>query len=134
MRLGNEVKVGLVVFAAFVALLSIYWFLGGFGLRGSTYPVYAIFDNVQKLDKGQDVRMAGVKIGIVSSVSLTPDSKARVDMLIDKGNVIPEGSVARITSGAMIGESYVEIVPSEQDGGRARFQDPHTAGGCSSTR
>jgi len=113
MRLGNEVKVGLVVFAAFIALLSVYWFLGGFGLRGSTYPVYAIFDNVQKLDQGQDVRMAGVKIGIVSSVSLTPDSKARVDMLIDRGNVIPEGSVARITSGAMIGESYVEVVPSD---------------------
>lgn len=112
MRLGNEAKVGLVVFAAFIGLLAIYWFLGGFGLRGSTYPLHAVFENVQKLDKGQDVRMAGVKIGMVSKVSLTPDSKARVDMLIDKDNVIPLGSVARVTTGAVIGESYVEILPS----------------------
>lgn len=111
MRLGNEARVGLIVFVAFIALISIYWFLGGFGLRSATYPIYAIFDNVQKLDKGADVRMAGVKIGIISNVRLTRSSKARVDMLIDNGNTIPEDSQARITSGALIGDNFLEIVP-----------------------
>lgn len=111
MRLGNEARVGLIVFVAFIGLISIYWFLGGFGLRSATYPIYAIFANVQKLDKGADIRLAGVKIGIVSNVRLTNSSKARVDMLIDNGNKIPEDSQARITSGALIGDNFLEIVP-----------------------
>jgi len=111
MRLGNEAKVGLIVFGAFLALVGIYWFLAGSTFRGSTYPLYALFDNVQKLDKGADVRLAGVKIGAVSAVSLTKDSKARIDMRINNGIRVPADSKARITTGGVIGDSFVEIVP-----------------------
>lgn len=111
MRLRNEAKVGLIVFAAFVALIAIYWFLGGFGLRASSYPIYAIFPDAQKLDKGADVRLAGVKVGIVSGVNLTDGSRARVDMLIWNGTRIPKTSAARITTGGFIGDNYVEIIP-----------------------
>ena len=67
MRLRNEAKVGLIVCAGIIILIAIYWFLGGLGLRASSYPIYAIFPNAQKLDKGAVVRMAGVKIGVVST-------------------------------------------------------------------
>lgn len=99
------------MFGAFVALIAIYWFLGGFSLRASSYPVYAIFPDAQKLDKGADVRMAGVKVGVVSSISLTKGSRARVDMLIWNDSAIPSNSVARITTGGFIGDNYVEIIP-----------------------
>ncbi|MCX6345647.1 MAG: MlaD family protein, partial [Armatimonadetes bacterium] len=110
MKLRNEAKVGLIVFAAFLALVAIYWFLGSFSLSTSTYEIYAVFQNVQKLDKGADVRLAGVKIGVVSDVRLTPKSEAQVDMLINNADFIPSDSVARITTGAVIGDGFVEIV------------------------
>jgi len=111
MRLRNEAKVGLIIVGALALLIGIYWFLGGFGLRASSYPVYSVFPNAQKLDKGADVRMAGVKIGIVENVVLTKSSKARVNMLIWKGTCIPSDSIARITTGAFVGDFYVEIIP-----------------------
>lgn len=111
MRLRNEAKVGLIIVGALALLIGIYWFLGGFSLRASSYPVHAIFPNAQKLDKGADVRMAGVKIGIVEDVILTKSSEARVNMLIWKSMCIPADSVARITTGAFVGDFYVEVLP-----------------------
>ncbi|MEN6356616.1 MAG: MlaD family protein [Armatimonadota bacterium] len=111
MRLRNEAKVGLIVVGALALLIGIYWFLGGFSLRASSFPVYTVFPNAQKLDKGADVRMAGVKIGIVSDVALTKSSRARVNMLIWNGVCIPSDSVARVTTGAFVGDFYVEILP-----------------------
>ncbi|MGQ9455985.1 MAG: MlaD family protein [Armatimonadota bacterium] len=111
MKFKPEVQVGMIVFAGIVALVMVYWFLGGLGLRATTYRIYALFDNAQKLQRGADVRMAGVKIGLVADTSLTKDAKARVDMLIRKDIRIPKDSVARITTGSFIGEYYVEIEP-----------------------
>ena len=101
------------MFSGVVALIAVYWFLGGLSLRASTYPVYAIFANAQKLDKGALVRMAGVKIGVVSDTQLAPGSRARVDMLIWKNASIPRDSVAQITQGGFIGDNYVEVVPGK---------------------
>lgn len=111
MRLGTEAKVGLVVFSALVVLIGVYWFLGGISLGAQSYPVYALFPNAQKLDKGADIRMAGVKIGVVSDINLTKNSQARVEMLIWNENKIPSDSIARITTGGFIGDNFVEIIP-----------------------
>ncbi|MCX8052527.1 MAG: MlaD family protein [Armatimonadetes bacterium] len=111
MRIRSEAKVGMIVFVGILALIVVYWFLGGLSLRASTYPLHAVFDNAQKLQRGADVRMAGVKIGVVRDTKLTERVKARVEMLIENGCMIPADSVARITTGAFLGEYYVEIVP-----------------------
>ena len=113
MRLRNEAKVGLIIFSGAVALVVVYWFLGGLGLRASTYPIYGIFNNAAKLDKGAIVRMAGVQTGVVQEMRLVERTKAQVDMLIWKQNAIPADSVAHITTGSFIGEYYLEIVPGK---------------------
>lgn len=114
MLLRNEAKVGLLVFTAIVALIAMYWFLRGYTLGASSYPVYAIFSDVRKLDKGADVRMAGVKVGQVSNIMLTSASQARVDMSIWGGTCIPVDSQASVTMGAFIGDNYVEIIPGHR--------------------
>lgn len=112
MRLRNEAKVGLIVFIGIVALIFVYWFLGGLRLRAASYPIYGIFPNAQRLDRGAIVRMAGVEIGIVSRTSLV-NTKARVEMRIDNACAVPVDSVARITTGGFIGENYIEISPGK---------------------
>lgn len=111
MLLKNEAKVGLLVFGAIVALIAMYWFLRGFGFGESEFAVYAIFADARKLDKGADVRMAGVKIGLVSDIKLTANSRARVDMKLWEGTCVPVDSVASITTGGFIGDSYVNVLP-----------------------
>lgn len=110
---GEATRVGLIVTAALVALIGVYWFLRGFGLRAVTYPIYSVFTDARKLEKGADVRMAGVKVGYVYDVYLYR-RQARVEMRIDDRNKIPVDSAARITSGALIGEDYVEILPGSK--------------------
>jgi len=114
MRLRSEAKVGLIVFAAIVVLIAIYWFLGGLRLRSAAYRIHAVFPNAQKLNKGTEVRLAGVKIGMVADLHLTKDAEARIDIYIDKGINIPKDSTARITAGGFIGENYVEIAPGSR--------------------
>ncbi len=114
MLLRNEAKVGLLVFGAILILIASYWFLRGYTLGAGWYPVYAVFSDVRKLDKGADVRMAGVKIGQVSDIKLTSNSAARVDMNIWTGACIPADSLASITTGAFIGDNYVEILPGSK--------------------
>lgn len=114
MLLRNEAKVGLLVFGAIVAVIAMYWFLRGMGLGASTYKVYAVFGDARKLDKGADVRMAGVKIGFVDDIRLTETSQARVDMKMWDDACIPVDSVASITTGAFIGDCYVEVMPGSK--------------------
>ncbi|MEN6371649.1 MAG: MlaD family protein [Armatimonadota bacterium] len=115
MRFRPEVKVGLIVFLCLVALVIIYWFFGGLGLRAGNYQICAVFDDVMRLSRGTDVRMAGVRIGMVQDITLTADKRAQVIMLINKKyeGAVPEDSNARVTTGGVIGvgEYYVEILP-----------------------
>lgn len=127
MRLRNEAKVGLIVTAGIVVLIAVYWFLSGLGLRTSTYSLHAVFPTAQRLDKGAMVRMAGIKIGVVLRTTLTADNQARVDLLIDNGVRVSKDSVARLTTGAFIGEFYIDIKPGKsarqlQNGERIRIE------------
>lgn len=115
MRFTTEIKVGFIVFLAIVAAIGTYAFLSGRGLRARAYEICALFNDVQRLEVGADVRMAGVKIGTVRVISLTRDNKALVTMRVLRKARIPQGSAATITSGAFIGDTFVEIIPGEPD-------------------
>ena len=115
MRLRVEARVGLVVLLALIALGVVYWFFGGLGLRSGTYPLKAVFNDVLRLSRGAEVRMAGVLVGKVDDFELTPDKQALVLMRISRRykDAIPSDSTARVTTGGLtgVGDYYVEIVP-----------------------
>ncbi len=124
----SNAKVGLIIFLGMLTFVGVYWFLGGLRLTRSAYRVYGVYTNVLRLNKGAEVRMSGVSIGVVSASGLDKRSRARVDMLIWKDIRIPKDSVARVTTGGLIGDTYVEIVPGRQraalrDGERIRSVD-----------
>lgn len=113
MLLRNEAKVGSLIFVAVLVIIAMYWFLRGFGLGSATYKVYSVFADARKLDKGADVRMAGVKIGYVHEIALTKSSRARVDITLWNNICVPADSRARITTGGFIGDNYVDVVPGK---------------------
>ena len=47
------------------------------------YRVRAIFDNAGFIIPGEDVKVAGVKVGSIDEVEVTPDFKAAVVLKID---------------------------------------------------
>lgn len=112
MTVSPAVRVGIIVFL-FVALFSaVYWFLTGYGLRRATYPLTVVFDNAGGLIDGSEVRMAGVRIGLVEKPTLSRDQRALVPLLINQKYKIPKGSRFVLRVGVLISDKYVDIVPN----------------------
>ncbi|MEA2353206.1 MAG: hypothetical protein QOG41_518 [Thermoleophilaceae bacterium] len=87
----------------------------GLGASGdsSGYRVRAIFDNAANIVKGEDVKVAGAKVGAVDSLDVTKDKKAAVVLRIDKAGFSPFRTNADciIRPQSLIGEKYVECRP-----------------------
>lgn len=82
----------------------------------SGYQVTAQFDNASGLAPGTDVRMAGVKIGAVTSQSLDPKTYlAKVVMTIDEEVKLPTDSSARIIPDGLLGGNYVSLEPGGEE-------------------
>ena len=95
------------------------------------YTVDARFNRVDGLNVGSDVRLGGIKIGSVASLSLdTQTFQAVVTLGIAQDVELPTDSSARILSEGLLGGSYIDIQPGGDietlaEGGRIEYtQDP----------
>jgi ABC-type transporter Mla subunit MlaD len=77
------------------------------------YFVRAIFDNASTLVPGEDVKVAGVPVGVISDLDVTPDKKAAVTLRIDDKGFIPWKRDAKCKIGAqgLIGEKFIDCQP-----------------------
>jgi phospholipid/cholesterol/gamma-HCH transport system substrate-binding protein len=73
--------------------------------------VTATFDDVGDLQKSGAVQVADVRVGKISSISLTPDFRAKVNLSIDRSIHIPKNSKALIRTTSLLGEKFVEVRP-----------------------
>ncbi|HTU77687.1 MAG TPA: MlaD family protein [Solirubrobacteraceae bacterium] len=84
---------------------------------GSTggYSVRAIFDDAGNLIAGENVKIDGVKVGTVSSVTATPQAKAAVVLDIENPGFRDFRSDASCTirPESLIGEKYVDCLPTQ---------------------
>ena len=104
------VPVALVlVLAALVALLVVT------RKEDEAYRVRAIFDNAGFLIPGEDVKIAGVKVGSVEDVEVTDDFKAAVVMKIDDPGYQDFRADAQclVRPQSLIGEKFVECEPTQ---------------------
>ena len=112
----TEVLVGTFVIFGFVLLSLIVFFVSGVYLVRSGYRVNVIFNYVSILDKGAPVRMAGVRIGEVTNVSLqeepaTGQTRVRVQLFIAKGFEIRENYLFNVRGTHVLSEPHIEISP-----------------------
>ncbi len=80
------------------------------------YEVKAAFFKVGGLTKGSDVRINGIKVGTVSSLSLDPKTFDAVVVMSIRDDVkIPTDSIAAIGSEGIVGGKFVAIEPGGAD-------------------
>ncbi len=87
-----------------------------FGSRDSrTYRVRAIFNNAAFVIPGMDVKIAGVRVGAIEALELTPDHKAAVILKIENAGYhdFRENAFCRIQPQSLIGERYIDCQPEE---------------------
>lgn len=113
-----EFWVGLFMLLAVLAMLFLAVEVSGLSMSKSLfgqngYQVTAIFSNIGNLKIRAPVRVAGVQIGSVSSISLDKTTyQAKVTLTIDSHiDDLPVDTSARVTSTGLLGENYVSLTP-----------------------
>ena len=105
---------GVVLLVAALFLVFVFRSSDTGGTSG--YPVRAQFDDASGLTPGTDVRMAGVKIGVVAEQGLDPQTYlARVVMTIDDSIELPTDSSARIIPDGLLGGNFISVEPGGEE-------------------
>lgn len=109
-RLGIFVIIGTLLFVVGVYLIGQQK-----DMFRNTYSISAYFQNVNGLQKGNNVRYSGINIGTVKVIEMVNDSTIRVDMNIEEKIVthIRKNAVATIGSDGLVGNMIINIVPGE---------------------
>jgi phospholipid/cholesterol/gamma-HCH transport system substrate-binding protein len=83
---------------------------GGKLFRQEGYSLVAGFDSLRELKPGDEVRMAGVKVGVVESTALNPAKRrAEAVLRMDPDTKIPNDAVGTISMSGLIGTNYLSI-------------------------
>ena len=108
-----ETIVGAAIIAVAIAFFSFAYKTAGLGAgSGSGTHISAEFDNIDGVNIGSDVRVAGVKVGSVVGQRLNPKSyQARVDMVIQPGLELSDDTSAKITAEGLLGAKFVALEP-----------------------
>ncbi len=79
---------------------------------GDGYAITAKFNNASGVSLGSDVRIGGIKVGVVSDLGLDKDTyQALVTMQIRKATLLPKDSSASIVGDGLLGGKYVQLTP-----------------------
>ncbi len=108
----SEIFVGAAVLAVAIGFLIYLLQATSIGGGGERYLLTASFRSAEGVTTGTDVRLAGVKIGSVSEITLDPVTyRATTEMSLQDGIQIPDDSAIIVASEGLLGGSYIEIIP-----------------------
>ena len=100
---------GLFLFYVYITLDSKLFKSDGFRL-------HARFENIDGIVTGSKVKLSGVNIGTVKSISLEPESYyAFITMNFDKKFSFPDDTEASVQLEGLLGGSYISILPGGSD-------------------
>ncbi|HVX54031.1 MlaD family protein [Nocardioides sp.] len=83
---------------------------------GPSRTYHALFSDATSLNKGDDVRMAGVKVGTVTGISLKDNQVADVSFTVAKDAPMTRGTTAELRFRNLVGQRYVDIHPADSPG------------------
>ena len=87
----------------------------------------AVFEDVTGVAAGQEVRIAGVRVGEIEAVSVHPDrTNALVEFTVAKTSVLTRGTVATVKYRNLVGERYLALTQGVGDS--AALKDGATIG------
>lgn len=77
-----------------------------------SYPLTASFRSIEGISVGSDVRLAGVKVGTVTDLTLNPGTfyaDAQINMRNDV--LLPVDSTILVSSEGLLGGNFIEVLP-----------------------
>jgi phospholipid/cholesterol/gamma-HCH transport system substrate-binding protein len=80
-----------------------------------THEYKAIFTDVTGVVKGDDIRVAGVKVGSVKNVEIVDRTKARVTFTVRNATPVTRSSTATIRYRNLVGQRYIAVTQGVGD-------------------
>jgi len=110
-----ETMMGAIVLLITGGFLYFAFSNAGVGATGGT-TYSAVFDKIDGLAIGGEVKISGIKVGTITGLHLDTDTfGAVVDMDIDSSIELPEDTFAKITSEGLLGGNYLVLDPGGSD-------------------
>lgn len=90
---------------------------------GATTTYRADFTDVAGLTVGDDVRIAGVRVGSVSGISIVNHNTAQITFTVQKDHPLPASTQVRLRYRNLVGQRYVDV---SEGAGSTAMQNPKT--------
>lgn len=94
---------------------------------GASSSYSALFSDATSLNKGDDIRMAGVKVGTVTDVRVHDNRLAGVTFTVQNSVRLPRGTIAQLRFRNLVGQRYISLEPPETTSA-ANLPPGHTFG------
>jgi phospholipid/cholesterol/gamma-HCH transport system substrate-binding protein len=123
---GQKIKVGGFIVAGLIVLLLGVFLIGNQkSMFNSTFTVYGIFNNVNGLQVGNNVRFAGINVGVVDGIDIVTDTSVKVTLTLndDVKKFVKKDARMSIGSDGLMGDKLVVVSP-----GGATSKDPVSDG------
>jgi phospholipid/cholesterol/gamma-HCH transport system substrate-binding protein len=91
---------------------------------GGSHDYHAVFSDATGVTKGDDVRIAGVKVGTVEKVQITDRTRALVTFSVKDDQALSQATHATIRYRNLVGQRYLAL--SDEIGGAARLKPGQT--------
>ena len=107
-----EIVAGALIVIAAVGFVAYAGKSAGLGATGDSYPLHASFRSIEGVSLGSDVKLAGVKVGTLTGLSLNPTTyMADAVITLNKSIQLPSDSAILISSEGLLGGNYIELQP-----------------------
>ena len=110
MKLSNEVKLGMAIFAAVIVFVGGVVYLRGVDFQKREYALTILYNNVNGLQEGNPITIAGLSVGKVEDMKLVGSAIA-VKVQIQNKVQFPIDSKAYIKSSSLMGGKLIAITP-----------------------
>lgn len=113
---SQKIRLGLfVILSSILFVLAVYLIGQKQSMFKKTFTISAYFQNVNGLQKGNNVRYSGINIGTVTAIEMVNDSTIMVSMTIEEKitNHIKKNAIAAIGSDGLVGNMIVNILPGK---------------------
>lgn len=114
---SKKINVGILVVVGTIILVGALYFIGSRQhMFSKNIELYAVFENVNGLQLGNNVRYSGINVGTVTKIEMKEVGKITIEMMVEEKSTyfIKKDAVASISSDGLVGSMVVNIEPGNE--------------------
>jgi phospholipid/cholesterol/gamma-HCH transport system substrate-binding protein len=115
----DTVRLGIFVVVTTIATALLAVTIGNISFNATT-KYKAVFTDAVGLNKGDDIRIAGVKVGQVDKIALYQDTLAMVTFSVDSDQVLDASTHATLRYRNLVGNRYIALTDGVGGGQRLK--------------